>query len=250
MRERSGVGVAVACFCALSMHSVLAMGCGDGNGTTGTLVVPFELGNRRTCSALGVKTVRAVLDDGMFSEEAPCSNGQVRFRELPAGSYHVRLYGVDDKGVSIMDSLQSGDVVVSVVGNDTTVVTQPAVTLTAAPAQLLLRWNFGFGTCKGIGVERFVVKVWRSGGDDLLLDASVPCESEGDGPDQYRKVADRMRTLGGGESGEVTIQAMDRTSVKVGEPVMFSFEAPGAGRTIKLSLNCTEGACMGSGKPD
>jgi hypothetical protein len=251
MRDRASIRATIACVCALGWLPIAAgAGCSQASDSTGTLVVPFELGNRRTCSALAVKTVRAVLDDGMFSEEAPCSNGQVRFRDLPAGSYHVRLFGVDANGVSIMDSLHSGDVVVNVVGNDTTVVAQPAVTLTAAPAQLLLRWNFGFGTCKGVGVDRFAVKVWRSAGDDLLIDAAVPCESEGDGPDQYRKVTDSMRQLGGGEMGEITVQAVDKTGVKVGEPVQFRFDAPGPGRSIKLSLNCLEGACTGSGKPD
>ena len=249
MRQRASVRAVTTWVCALGWLSVGA-GCASGDTSSGTLVVPFELGNHRSCDALGVKTVRAELDDGMFSEEAPCTNGQIRFRDLPAGSYHVRLYGVDDSGVSIMDNLQTGEVVVSVVGNDTTVVTQPAVTLTAAPAQVLLRWNFGFGTCNGIGVDRFAVKVWRSDGDELLLDASVPCESEGDGPDQYRKVVDRMRQLGGGETGEITVQPLDRTGVKVGEPVLFHFDPPGAGRSIKLSLNCLEGSCSGSGQPD
>ena len=249
MRERASLGPKIASACALGWL-LIGGACGDAADSTGTLVVPFELGNRRTCAALAVKTVRAELDDGLFMEEAPCSNGQVRFKELPAGSYRVRLFGVDANGVATMDSLQSGAVQVNVVGNDTTVVTQPAVTLTAAPAHLLLRWSFGFGTCKGIGIERFVVKVWRVGGDELLLDASLPCESEGEGADQYRSIPDGARQLGGGETGEVSVQPLDKTGVKVGEPVMFSFDAPGAGRNIKLSLTCDEGACSGMGKPD
>jgi hypothetical protein len=230
--------------------TLAASACGGTAESTGTLVVPFELGNRRSCMALAVKTVRAELDDGMYMEEAPCTNGQIRFKELPPGSYRVRMFGVDASGVAVMDSLQTGDVVVHVAGNDTTVVTQPAVTLTAAPAHLLLRWDFGFGTCKGVGVDRFALKVWRGDGDELLLDASLPCNSEGDGPEQYRTVPDSTRQLGGGEVGEVSVQPLDKTGIKVGEPVMFLFDAPGPGRSIKLSLTCSDGACTGSGKPD
>jgi hypothetical protein len=249
MGERASLRARIAGACVLG-GVLVGSACGGTDASTGTLVVPFELGNRRSCMALAVKTVRAELDEGMYMEEAPCSNGQIRFKELPPGSYHVRMFGVDASGVAVMDSMQTGDVVVNVVGNDTTVVTQPPVTLTAAPAHLLLRWDFGFGTCKGIGVDRFTVKVWRSDGDELLLDASLPCNSEGEGSDQYRKVPDSTRQLGGGEVGEVSVQALDKTSIKVGEPVMFLFDAPGPGRSIKLSLTCSDGACSGSGKPD
>jgi hypothetical protein len=237
----------VSCLVALCL---MGSACGSQTTSTGTLVIPFQLGNRRTCDALGVKTVRAELDDAMYVSEAPCSNGQVRFKELAAGSYHVRLFGVDGTGVAVMDSVESGKVVVNVIGEDATVVVQPAVILTAAPAHLLVRWNFGFGTCKGVGVDRFAVRVWHKDGDELLLDATLPCSAEGDGEEQYRSVPDVDRQLGGGEVGEVSIQPLDKTGIAVGEAVVFRFDAPGPGHDIKLSLNCSEGACSSTGKPD
>jgi hypothetical protein len=230
--------------------ALLATGCPPDKSSTGTLVVPFELGNHRTCDALSIKTVRAELDDGMYVQEAPCTNGAVRFKDVPAGSYNVRMFGVDDKGVEVLDSLTDHELVVNVVGQDTTVVVKPAVTLTAAPAHLLMRWNFGFGTCKGVGVDRFAVTVWRSGGDNLLLDATIACSTEGDGEDQYREVKDDSRQLPGDTAGEVSVQPLDKTGVTVGDAVIFDFSAPGAGHDIKLSLTCEDGACKGSGKPD
>jgi hypothetical protein len=244
VRKRTFAGAITLCW------ALLAGGCPPDQTSTGTLVVPFELGNHRTCGDLSVKTVRAELANGMYTQEAPCMNGVVRFKDLPAGSYSVRMFGVDDKGIEVLDSLTDHALVVNVVGQDTTVVLKPAVTLTAASAHLLLRWNFGFGTCKGVGVDRFTVKVWRSGGDNLLLDASVACSTEGDGEDQYREVHDDSRQLSGDASGEVSVQPLDKTGVTVGDAVRFNFSAPGPGHDIKLSLTCEDGACKGSGRPD
>jgi hypothetical protein len=240
------MGGSSALACAL-----LASACPiNKESSTGTLVVPFELGNQRTCDALSIKTVKAELEDGMYTESAPCTNGQVRFKDLPAGTYHVQLFGLDSDGVEVMDNLSGHDVVVNVTGHDQTVVAHPSVTLTAAPAHLLVRWNFGFGTCKGVGVDRFAIQVWRGDGDDLLLDDTLPCSTEGDGVDQYRTVPDDTRLLSGDAAGEVSIQPLDNTGVNVGDPVIFDFDAPGPGHDIKLSMTCDEGACSGSGKPD
>jgi hypothetical protein len=222
----------------------------DDSQSTGTLVIPYELGNDKSCDALGVKTIRAVLDDMAYVQEAPCDNMQVRFKDIPAGVYKVAMFGVDDKGVDIMDSVVSGDVTVNVLGDDNTVVTKPAVTLTAAPARLFVRWTFGFGTCKGIGIDHFLVKVWRENGDDLLLSANLDCAIEGDGADQYREIMDDNRRVAGDEVGEVTVQPLDQTNTPFGDAVMFNFKAPGPGQSIKLSVKCDEGACNGSGKPD
>lgn len=248
LRKRNVASAGVALGWAL-----LATACPSdtsSSSSTGTLVVPFELGNHRTCQELSVAKVRGELDGGMYVAEALCAVGAVRFKEIPGGNYHVRMFGVDDSGVEVMDSYSSHDVVVTVLGDDSTVVTKPAVTLTAAPAHLLLRWNFGFGTCKGVGVDRFHVTVWRSTGDDLVLDETLACSTEGEGDDQYREVPDDNRQLGGDSVGEISVQPLDKTGVTVGDAVLFNFKAPGPGHDIKISLTCEEGACTGSGKPD
>ncbi len=235
--------------------AVVACSLGAGCATkdapaAGVLVVPYELGNHKDCATVGVKVVRAELDDPMYVEEAACESGEIRFQEVPPGGYHVRLFGVDSQGVAIMDSLQAGEVPVNVVGDGTTVVADPAVMLTAAPAHLLLRWSFGFGTCESAAIDRFRISAWRKDGSQLLLESTVPCKEAGSGADQYRAVPDLSRKLAGDEVGEVNVEALDKNGVATGEATTFNFGAPGSGHTVKLSVVCTGGACVGGGKPD
>ncbi|HEX2676980.1 MAG TPA: hypothetical protein VHM19_10080, partial [Polyangiales bacterium] len=62
------------------MASALGSACSsDKDPEAGVLVLPYELGNHRDCSELGVKIVRAELDDPMFVEEALCDAGEIRF---------------------------------------------------------------------------------------------------------------------------------------------------------------------------
>jgi len=222
----------------------------EDDATFGTLVVPFELGNRRTCDSFGVERVRGELDDGMFVDEASCEAGEVRFSQVPAGSYRARLFALDDDDVEIMDSLRDRDVLMNVVGDGTTVVADRPVKLTATPAHLFVRWTFGFGSCKSSGIDLFTLGVWRSDGSELMLTADLDCRQDGEGSEGYREVPDPDRALAGDQVGEVAIQALDRSGLEVGEPVTFDFPAPGAGRDIKLSLECEEGACTGLGYPD
>ena len=148
-----------------------------------------------------------------------------------------------------MDSLAS-EVVLDVVGEGTTIVADPAVKLSAAPAQLLLRWDLGFGTCESAAIDAFLVTAWRQDGSELLLDLELPCSMSGEGVEQYRPVPDPSRQLSGDELGEVTIQAFDPSGVAVGDPAVFLFDTPGPGRPVKLSLECDLGGCEGTGQPD
>lgn len=235
---------------ALAVMSAFGTACGEEKDPeAGVLVVPYQLGNERDCDMVGVKTIRAELDDPMFVEEALCNAGQIRFGEVPPGSYHIRLFGLDHEGFAVMDSLQE-TVPVSVVGRGTTVVADPAVMLTAAPAHLQLRWAFGFGTCESAGIDSFKVTAWRGDGSALLLDTEVACDLAGDGADQYRAVPDLERELAGNEVGEVNVQPLDDNGADVGDSMTFSFDAPGAGRFINLSVACDAGGCNGSGVPD
>jgi hypothetical protein len=162
----------------------------------------------------------------------------------------VRLFGVDREGVAVMDSLQAGEVPVSVVGRGTTVIADPAIMLTAAPAHLQLRWGFGFGTCDSAGIKEFQVTAWRSDGSALLLDSKVACNAVGEGAEQYRGVPDLQRELVGNEVGEVNVQPLDKNGTPIGQAATFEFEAPGAGRFVNLSVTCDTGGCSGSGQPD
>ncbi|MDH5672793.1 MAG: hypothetical protein OEZ06_11625 [Myxococcales bacterium] len=231
--------------------ALLGAGCNMGEGDdSGVLVAPFELGNRKDCQSLGIAAVRAELDGGRVVEEVECEVGQVRFEPLAPGSYEIVLYGLDAEGIPVMDSLAAGPTEVDVVGAGTTVVVDPAFKLTAAPAHLQLRWDLGFGSCDSTAIDHFGITAWSFDGSELLLETEVLCSMTGDGPDQYRLVPDLERELSGDEVGEVDIQAYDASGVTVGDSVSFAFDAPGAGRSVKLSLSCDEGGCEGSGEPD
>lgn len=217
---------------------------------SGVLVIPYELGNMRDCESLGIVKVRAELDDEYLVEEVACDAGEVRFDRVPADNYSVKLFGIDADGYRTMDSVEAGSVTLQVIGEGTTVVADPAIQLTAAPAQLMMRWDFGFSTCDSAAIDTFEVMAWRQDGSQLLMETDVDCAMRGDGVDQYRLIPDGDRELAGDVFGEVSIQAVDKNGTLVGDSVGFFFETPGAGRLIRLSLDCTGSGCSGTGEPD
>ena len=235
---------------AFTLSSPLAACGGEPSPETGVLVVPFELGNQRTCEELGIVAVRGELNDGELVEEVECEAGQLRFDHLDPGRYMVTLYGLDGNDVPVMDRLANGPQAIQVVGDRTTVVFDPALGLTSAPARLQLRWSFGFSTCEGASIDAFAIAAWRADGSALLMESEVACDLAGEGRGQYRVVPDLDRDLSGSEVGEVEIQPHDAQGFAVGDPITFTFAAPGPGADIKLSLTCDEGGCEGSGTPD
>jgi hypothetical protein len=231
--------------------AVLALGCGaESAPDTGALVVPFRLGNGRACEALGIVSVRAELDGGAYVEEVDCDARDLRFQLIEPGRYDLVVFGLDEDGVPVMDSLGAGPQPVSVVGSGTTVVFDPPVQLTAAPAKIALRWQFGWSNCDDAGIESFGVAAWRSDGSELLMTSEVACHMPGEGRGHYRTVPDARRALSGDQVGEVEIQPYDGHALPVGDPVIFGFDPPGAGRVVQLSLTCGTRGCEGSGLPD
>lgn len=237
---------------AIAMALLGAAGCAEDEAqdTSGVLVVPFALGNRKSCEDLGVTGVRVELDEGAYVQEANCDAGEVRFSRVPEGRYELVAYGLDERGVGVMDSLAAGPLPVDVIGDRTTVVLEPAVTLTAAPARLLLRWELGFGSCESAHLGGFTVSAWRGDGSELLMESAVDCDMPGEGAHQYRVVPDEARELSGDAVGEAQVQAFDVYDFAMGDPVTFTFESPGAGGKVKLSLSCDEGGCEGTGEAD
>lgn len=227
----------------LASLSIALVACIKDKDSTGTLVVPFELGNGRDCKDFDVEHVRGELDDGKYKDEVRCEVGVVKFEHVPAGKYHVRLYGLDNDDVAIMDSLEDDDLKMEVLGDDTTVIAGDPVTLTSAPANLYVRWTFGFGTCKSASVDQFEVEVWRGDGSDLILHSDLDCDDVSDDEDHYHKVPDPKRALEGDEVCEATVTPVDKHNDEIGDPVEFDFDPPGPGRDIKLSLLCNEDGC-------
>jgi hypothetical protein len=231
--------------------SAVLAACGSGDkNDSGVVVVPYQLGNHRDCKSLGVVAVRAELDEGMQVQEVDCDAGELRFSLLRPGSYDLVVYGLDNNGVRVMDSLADGPKPVEVVGGGTTVVVDPPVKLTAAPAHVELRWDLGFGSCDSASIGTFDLNAWRSDGSDLLMQTEVPCSMRGQGRLQYRTIPDKERALSGDELGEVDVQAKDVHGITMGKPVTFTFASPGPGGEVKLSLNCGDAGCKGSGMAD
>ena len=212
------------------------------------LVIPFKLGNSKSCQDVNVETVRAELDDGYMKEEVDCIDGEVRIDNVPEGQYNVALYGISG-GFPVMDSL-GGDKVVANVAAQATTIVDPAVVLTAAPAKLQVRWNLGFSSCEGSDLAKFKVSAWESNGVDLLLNATIDCNTAGEGTLQYRTVKDTDRALSGDLLGEVSIQPVDSNGSEVGDPAVFTFDPPGAGHPVRLSIECDSSGCTGSGMQD
>lgn len=236
---------------ALTLTASSLAGCGgEESAETGVLVVPFELGNQRTCGELGIVAIRAELGDGDFIEEVECDAGEVRFDRLDPGRYKVTLYGLDGDDVPVMDSLGDGPSSIQVVGENTTVVFDPPLGLTSAPARLQLRWSFGFSTCESASIAGFSIAAWRADGSALLMESEIACGVPGEGREQYRLVPDLDRELSGAEVGEVEVQPHDAQGFAIGDPTTFTFRAPGPGAEIKISLTCDEGGCSGTGTPD
>ncbi|HKU38153.1 MAG TPA: hypothetical protein VJR89_08400 [Polyangiales bacterium] len=229
----------------LAGFSLALAACFEDDDSTGTLVVPFELGNGRDCDDFDVEHVRGELDDGKYVDEVRCEIGVVKFEDVPKGKYDVRLFGLDNDDVAVMDSLEEDDLEMEVLGDGTTVIAGDAVKLTSAPANLYIRWTFGFGTCKSAGVDQFEVEVWRGDGSDLLMDSELDCDEVSDDDENYHLVPDPKREFAGDEVGEVTITPVDKHDDEIGDPVEFEFDAPGAGRDVKLSLLCNEEGCVG-----
>lgn len=232
--------------------ALFSAGCGilsSNDKKQGSLVVPFELGNHKSCASVNVVTVRAEFDDGGVAKETNCEAGTIRFDGVALGPHRVVLYGLDKNDIKIMDSLATGPLSVTIEDGKTQVIDPPAQ-LTLAPAKLALRWDFGFSSCGSASIDSFRVTAWRSGGSQQLLQTNVSCGTPGKGEGQYRDVPDPGRDLSGDELGEVEVQPVSGTPADVGAPVKFTFDPPGPGRDIKLSLTCTAKSCKGSGKPD
>jgi hypothetical protein len=222
-------------------------GCPGDDDSHGTLVVPFKLGNdRMSCGDFGVKVVVGELGDGKYTDEVKCEAKELRFDNVPAGEYKIRVFGYesydyDDHSDAIMDSLQTDDLEMSVIGDGTTVIAGRKVMLTSSPAHLLVRWSFGYGTCKSVGVSKFVVSAWRNGGSELILEDTLECENVGDSDDSYyRQLRDPDRRMTGDDDGEITIQPLDRDGSEIGEGLNADFKGPGPGKDIQISVKCDE----------
>jgi hypothetical protein len=212
-----------------------ASGCADPG--PGSVVIPVQLGNSKTCNEVGVETLRAFLDEGEYTEETDCEDGEVRIDSVPEGRYSVTVQGLADDGAAIMDNLDADDSDrdVRVIGDGATVTTDP-MRLTDAPARILISWNFGASNCANADITDFHVTAFETGGTAVMAEADMSCDLAEADDDGYRTVPDPDRDLNGKLLGEALIEA-------TGTEVSFVFEPPGPGRAVRLDLVCDNGGC-------
>jgi hypothetical protein len=220
----------------------------------GTVVVSYVLGNSKTCAEVGVTDIEVVLFRGSFedpevdyTELVPCdASGEVTVEGIVPDTYEVRVIGYDDNSIAIFDNLgqMSSERTVEVFDAAESAID---IDLTARPAELWLRWRLGadgFSNCAGVGIERFEITAYQTGGGTVLLESELDCEAPGDPATGYRLIEDPDRQLNGVLFGEVGVQGIGTDGSEVGEPALFVFEPPGAGYPVELGLECTDAGCI------
>ena len=239
---------------ASALLALCAVGIGscnkDDNTPKGTLVVPFQLGAGKSCDEVGILKVKATLDNNEDeSKQVTCSKHEVRFDDLEIGVYTIKLYGFNAESVAIMDSVVRDDVRVE---KDNTVTVDPPVLLSNAPAQLKLRWDLGFGNCQNLNIDHFQLTAWSSDGNSLLLETKLACAGNEVDEDSYSTVSDPDRKLDATNFGALQVQPVDAKGNSIGSnpPAKFTFDSPGPGGTVMLSVDCDSNGCKGSGEAD
>ncbi|MCP4675109.1 MAG: hypothetical protein GY854_06310 [Deltaproteobacteria bacterium] len=216
----------------------------------GSLAVPFSISyNGDTCEAAGVVEVRAVLSDGEYEATVDCELGEIVFEDVVVGPYSLTLYGMNDEGVPIVDSLGSGLIEVEVQG-DGNLEPQKHIVLTEAAVTILLRWNLGYGNCKSREIKNFEVDVLKSESETTIMLSSIACRTAGVGEDEYRIVPDRRRELVGPVFDRIIVKPLDRHGNVLGEEFEVSYEDieyPGPGDTVPLSIRCGLMGCWEPG---
>ena len=254
MYNRGGtqLGIAWATSAVMvALSSALIGSCNfeDGETATGTLVVPFQLGAGKTCEEVGIERVRVTLDEDAYKKDVPCSKEEVRFDDVEIGLYTVKAYGLDEDGVAIMDSAEIEDVKVL---RDSLVELEDPVVLSDAPASIKLRWDLGFGNCKIWNIDQFKLKLWSNDGKKLLLETKLACTLNAVDDDAYRTVEDPDRLIDGEAVGTLQVAPVDSHGNAIGtnDPAKFTFNSPGAGGVVKISVSCNSDGCQGSGTAD
>jgi len=233
---------------AASIVCVLVTNCKGEE--SGSLQVSFQLGSGKSCGEFDIERVEAVLtnNDSDYDETVNCDKGEIRFNDVEPGTYDLRLFGYDSNSAAVKSSILQE---ATIKAGETTMIEKP-IPLLDAPAKLKIRWDFEFSDCETEGIGGFHVTAFSGGGSDILFEnRDIACDSKPDDDDgKYHTVPDEDRDLKGDDFGEVTIQPYDVNSADLGDAINFSFDNPGPGGEIKLSLSCGDTGCIGSGKPD
>ncbi|MEE9382467.1 MAG: hypothetical protein V3V08_03535 [Nannocystaceae bacterium] len=228
-----------------------ATGCESDPGP-GSVLVPVELGNSKTCAEVNISTLEATLGDSTVTVPCVDTSLEVRFDDVAKGTYDLSVVGRNDEGVGTIDSGGTPDLWVEVLGEGATVGPNLSpVRLTDAPAHLFVRRDLGFLTCESANMTSFRVIAFEEGGSTILLKDTFDCASPTTDAEGYYAVPDPSRVVKGKLLGEMAIQPLDAADMAVGAAVIFEFAPPGPGRDVKFTLSaCSQTGCTGTGEPD
>lgn len=222
----------------------------------GNVEIPFEIGVvAAACSTAGVVNVRMTITQQLeeggqaapLTEEASCEEGKVVFSGINAGTYELLAEGLAGDDVVIVDNLDAGSLKSVEVLENTTVTSDPVV-LTFTPAKILVRWALNKGgfqaNCADVATAKFEITAAKSGGIvPLGAPAVFDCDTAADAGMGYHTVPDAMRLVDGATLDTVIIQPLDATDTAVGAKLSVMLEPPGPGRSVNVSLTCTDDVC-------
>lgn len=141
---------------------------------TGDAEVQWSVGLTGSCSqaSLGYVVARLETRDGILvaRQDAACEAGAVLFRDVPVGSYRVRLAGFDDEEVEAYEA-QIPELGIREALEPVSAFTR----LTPRPGSIDLAWYFSGGRlCAAYGAEEVLVSLYSS--DLEIVTAAFDCD--------------------------------------------------------------------------
>ena len=244
-----------------TITTLILMGCYEMDPGRGAMKASFSIDNNGlTCDPAGVTSIKAVLDDGVNSYEATadCADHEIVMENIPSGSYDLFVYGLNDKGVALVDSLEYDDLYADIVANRIAVPSVQTIKLTEVAVQIRARWSVGYYTCKNLDIEDFLIEVMGPDSDKPILEAKLDCTKDGTEEGQFRVVSDKKRELAKHYFDRITIRALGKKKKPLGEAFDVTFDVvenpgegevtnPGPGGHIDLSFKCSEFGCYKPG---
>lgn len=262
----------ISTFVTTAILSALGTLAACNNDTpTGALTIPFQIGSNGVCSfknpagddvpvtevTISLYRKGTLGKDGaevLAQATADCADGEVSLGTVNSGTYDIRAEGTDADRLVVFDNDGEGDIVEVLEGQD---IVADSVRLNLTPAKLNVRWmftGFEFNQCTQVPLKTLSVEARRDGGGSSLGEGSFSCDSAADVMGGYHKLVDDGRDLNGNDIDTVEIVPQDGAGKKIGDVASFSFDPPGPGRTINLTISivCTATECdlSGSGVPD
>lgn len=184
----------------LAVLTLFVPGC-EPSGT-GDVTVRWSVGLTGSCSTARLLRMRAFVEtrEGyeVMERGELCSEGSVRFEDVPVGTYRVRVVGEDEEGVEAYGAIVEGVDVTEVPESEPVL-----VRLAPLPGDMRVTWFFQGGRlCSSYGVERIGVRLFAD--DEEVADAEVPCDEAEVRFEKLRPDMYGIRVEGLDRSGEVT----------------------------------------------